>query len=154
MALGVWNYTRDFDHQSDVDGDGNPLKARSQGLYILADHPLGANASMFYRHGWASSAANRFKSSFSTGVVLKEFLGGRPDDQLAMGLTIATNGVEYKQAQASPVDGSESAFELTYRAELGRGFALQPDFQYVMNPNTDPAVKNATVLAIRAEISL
>jgi carbohydrate-selective porin OprB len=49
---------------------------------------------------------------------------------------------------------SEITVELTYLAQFGAHVAVQPDFQFVFNPNTDPRIKNAVAFILRFEVSL
>ena len=49
---------------------------------------------------------------------------------------------------------SEVTIELTYLAQVGAHLAIQPDLQFVINPNTDPRIKNAVAFILRFEISL
>ena len=48
---------------------------------------------------------------------------------------------------------AEVTLELTYLAQLGVHLAVQPNLQYVMNPNTDPRIKNAVAFILRFELS-
>jgi porin len=48
---------------------------------------------------------------------------------------------------------SEVTFELTYLAQFGSHLAVQPDLQFVINPNTDPRIKNAVAFILRLELS-
>jgi porin len=43
--------------------------------------------------------------------------------------------------------------ELAYRSPITSWLNIQPDLQYVFNPNTDPRVANALVCLIRIEIA-
>ncbi len=43
---------------------------------------------------------------------------------------------------------------MTWRAVIADRLAVQPNMQYVINPNADRGIKNATVLGIRFEMSL
>jgi porin len=52
-----------------------------------------------------------------------------------------------------PVTRAETAIEVTYLAQINEWLAIQPDFQYVVHPNTNPAVKNAAVFQLRGEIA-
>ena len=48
----------------------------------------------------------------------------------------------------------ETAIELTYSAQLTDNFRIQPDIQYIINPGTDPSLKNALVVGVRFEFGL
>ena len=43
--------------------------------------------------------------------------------------------------------------ELAYRAPITSWLNIQPDLQYVFNPNTDPRAANALVGLIRVELA-
>jgi len=75
---------------------------------------------------------NRF--AYYTGGVLafSALIPGRNQDEF--GIAVAT-------------------LELTYLAQFGSHLAVQPDLQLVMNPNTDPAIRNAVVFMLRLEVS-
>jgi porin len=40
---------------------------------------------------------------------------------------------------------------VTYLAQISSWLALQPDFQYVVHPNTDPTVRNGQAFQLRFE---
>ena len=43
--------------------------------------------------------------------------------------------------------------ELTYLIQATSWFAVQPDLQYVIHPNTDPTIPNALVFTLRFEVA-
>ena len=49
---------------------------------------------------------------------------------------------------------AETAFELTYRTPICERFAIQPGFQYVIDPAGDPDADDAFVAFLRAEITI
>ncbi|HPX58833.1 MAG TPA: carbohydrate porin [Bacteroidales bacterium] len=50
--------------------------------------------------------------------------------------------------------GSETAIELTYKAQLGKNFFIQPDLQYIINPaGTDTKLKNCLLAFLRFGIN-
>jgi len=67
----------------------------------------------------------------------------------------ASNGSHYTRAQAAQslaVDRAETTLELTYLTQVSKHLAVQPDLQYVMHPDTDPALSNSWVIQLRFEI--
>jgi porin len=81
---------------------------------------------------------------------------GRPSDELGLGLAYAHDGSHYLSAQRMqglPVTSAEKTIELTYLIPLTRWLALQPDLQYVITPNTTPAIPNALAFQLRIEMS-
>ena len=51
-------------------------------------------------------------------------------------------------------DRTETNIELTWRARVNDWLTLQPDVQYVMNPGTNPAVRNAWVVGLRFNVEV
>ena len=47
----------------------------------------------------------------------------------------------------------EAVVELSYRAQLTRWFALQPDVQWIIHPGGSAAIDNALVIGLRASLS-
>lgn len=107
------------------------------------------------RGGFANSSVNQFGGYAGGGVVQTGAIPGRPDDQLGIAIAIAMNGGSFKRVlrqEGVPFARHESNVELTYRAELAPGIAVQPNFQYVFNPGATSELRNAFVVGARLEI--
>lgn len=81
----------------------------------------------------------------------------RPYDSFGLAVASGGNGSDYRNltvSQGSKSDSRETNFELTYRAFISDRLVLQPDLQYIINPGTDPALDNALVVGVRAEVKL
>ena len=79
----------------------------------------------------------------------------RSTDEIGLGLAYARNGSHYTRAQTVPglpVENAEKSIELTYLMQLNSWLALQPDVQYIINPNTTPALSNALAVQLRFEV--
>jgi porin len=164
LALGVWHYTASFDDLSAVDVNGMPVsRDGSSGAYVLLDRRLfpasdeaKRQVSGFVQMGIGDRRVNRFGSYVGAGFVARHLLPDRPDDALGVAVARAYNGSHYVAAQRQlglPVTRSETTIELTYRRQINPSFAVQPDIQYVIHPNTDPTIENATVLQLRFELN-
>lgn len=135
----------------------------SGGGYLLADRVLyrapgeeGGKLAAFIQAGLADPQVNRFGSYIGAGLVATGLVPGRPNDQLGAAVAIARNGGHFLSAQrdlGTPANRAEIAIEATYLAQIFRWLTLQPDAQYVINPNTDPAVPNALVLQLQVQVS-
>jgi porin len=155
FATGIWLHTGRFERMD------LPLQRRaSVGAYVVAERPLArfADRSLdgFARLGVADGKVEEIGISYAAGVVLRGRLLGLEDERLGLGVTAAENGRPFRRARAAagtPVDRAETAIELTYRAQLRPWLAVQPDVQYVINPGTDPARRNAFVAGLRFEVS-
>lgn len=142
-AVGAWTYSQ-------------PSSTGNSGMYVLANADVIESISVFARYGTASSSNNRFKANFSFGVV-KTGIGRRGDDQIGIGATIASNSDDFldaMEASGTPADRDETTIEVSYALHLGNEIIIQPDLQYVMNPDTNPELENAFVGGVRVRIGL
>jgi len=158
VALGGWAYTRSFEAW---DADASPGK--SWGFYLLGERllhedPNGTGGlSAFARVGTAADAVNRLNLYVGGGLVYFGALPGRPDDVAGLGIAYARNGSAFLRAlraAAIPTERAETVLELTYKAQLGELFVLEPNLQWVMNPGMDPGVANALVFGLRGHVLL
>lgn len=163
-ALGLWHYTATFRDLSAVAANGEPVLHRgSSGAYVLVDRLLvrppaggGPKASAFLQLGFGDERVNRFGSYVGTGLRVRGFSRARPKDEIGLALASARNGSHYMEQQVqlgSPRLRTETVFELTYVPWISDQLSLQPDVQYIVHPNTDPALKNALNLLLRMEIT-
>ena len=165
IAVGGWFYTEKFDDIRTIEGQRRTHKrSGNHGVYGLAEytvwnepeHPDQA-LTFFLQIGLADLEVNQISLYTGGGGVYTGLLPGRDDDEVGFAIAAAHNGRRFKQAQrsmGSPVENSEIAFELTYRAQLTPWFALQPVFAYVVNPGTDPHLDDAVVFGMRFEVTL
>ncbi len=164
LAVGGWLYTAPFDDLVQREAAGSPLRQRgNRGAYALGEHRLyreGGNrggGKVFARVGLARADFNRFGTFGSGGVVLYGLIPGRDDDETGLGIAVAKNGVPYRRAVAlggGATDGAEATLELTHRTNLGSWLAVQPDLQWVVNPDTRPDRGNVVVLGVRVEAAV
>ena len=50
------------------------------------------------------------------------------------------------------VDNAETNYELTYRAPINKWLTVQPDLQYIVDPGTNPAVRDDMIIGVRFEV--
>lgn len=163
-SLGYWEYTENFDDLVNVDAGGNPLRHKNNGAYLLAEQTLldadkhdGRSLVAFVRYGRANNDVNALENNLNTGVVFSGLAGGEWNDQIGLVYSSVETTDKFRQAQliaAAPVESREEIIELTYRLDINRWLAVQPDIQYVINPGTDPTLNNAVVVGARFEFNL
>ena len=164
FALGVWYYTAQFDDLKKLQPDGQPIRHRgSRGFYLLGDQAVYQDSqnpdrqlNVFGQFGIGDPRVNRFAYYTGGGLNFAGLIPGRGQDELGIAVAAAHNGNQFIQAQRNQgmrQQRSEVALELTYLAQFASHLALQPDLQFVMNPNTDPRIKNAVAFTLRFEIS-
>lgn len=156
-AIGFWRYTARADDLTEVDSLANPLRHFDQGAYVLAEHTLmakqgnpGQGLAGFVRLGVANKDVYQADWTGSLGLIYQGLFAGRDDDTAGVAVTTSHTSAKYRQLNvAKPY---ETQVEFAYRAQLRPWLALQPSVQYIRNPNMDPALKNAWVVGMRAEI--
>jgi len=165
LAFGSWYYTATFDDLTRVRADGLPARHHgSHGIYMLADwtvyqdpNDIDRRMALFGQLGIGDRRVNRFAYYTGGGLTFSGFIPGRKEDEFGVAVAAAHNGTPFIQAQQDqqmPNRRSEVALELTYLAQFGAHLAIQPDLQFVINPNTDPRIKNAVAFMLRFELSL
>lgn len=79
------------------------------------------------------------------------------DDVIGFAFGYARNGSGYEDAMRAErvaVTSGEQAYELTWRIPCGAHLVLQPDVQYVVDPDSSPDIGDALVLLLRVELAL
>jgi porin len=154
LGVGAWRYTEKFDDFTDTDDLGNPLQRPSNGMYVLAERGIyrvpghdDQGLKLFVRFGVADGDVNRFDYAWSTGAVYTG-LFGRENGRLGIGVEGAHNSRKYRESVGS-ADASTKAYELTYSDNLTPWFLIQPDVQYIIDPDTNPELRNALVVGTR-----
>lgn len=160
-SVGYWEYTEQFDDLVALDVNGNPEQQKNSGAYVMAEQTLlDANKYeemglvAFVRYGRANNDVNPLENNLNAGVVLSGLVD---NDELGFVYSSVENTGKFMQSQmmvGAPVESKEEIFELTYRLDINRWLAVQPDIQYVINPGTDPTLNNAVVVGARFEFTI
>lgn len=162
IAVGGWYYATTLRDLSETGADGEPLDHHgSGGGYILADKTFlsdrgGRRLAGFFQVGIGDERVNRFGFYTGGGLVASGLFGGERGDKLGLGVAMAFNGSHYmksKEKLGVAVRKEETAFELTYRRYLSKWLSLQPSLQYIIAPNTDPALRNALAFQLLLEVT-
>jgi porin len=165
LAFGAWRYRARFEHLNRRNADGSPAgEAGAGGVYLVGEQLLYRDAEQpqrrlraFAQLGFGDADVARFDRYLGAGLALSAPFPGRPEDEAGLAVASARNGSPWRDAlrqQGVATDRAETTVELTYLAQLGNRLALQPGLQYVINPGTDPQLRNATALMLRFEVSL
>lgn len=160
LAIGGWGYTRKVDDINSVDANGDPVQHSQTGAYLLSsmrfyyDAPTGRGLSAIGRAGITDGDTAQVDWDYELGLVANGWMPIRPDSEIGAAFAQAHNAPKYRAAAGGPSDDSEYGIEVYYRDTIYPGVILQPDFQYVINPGSNPAVSNATVFGLRTDVSL
>ncbi len=162
-ALGFWKYTSEFNELISLQ-KGNLLKSKNNiGMYFIGEQTIfsdpendARNLKAFLRLETANAKINRFGYYIGGGLVFNSPFLGRPDDQLGIAFANAVNGFDYNKLESmnnQPVSGSELNFELTYYVQFFPWFSVQPDVQYIVNPDTNPLIQNSLCFDVRISVT-
>lgn len=161
LALGGWVYSDKVNDLVTVDANGAPVRKRSYGVYGLSSwlfyhdkQERGMN--VFFRPNMADGDTKQVRYAYELGLVATKWVPGRPEGEMAIGFAQAINGSKYRQsviAGGNTSNHSESVVDAYYRDKIMPGLAVQPDFQYIMNPGSNPSVGNAAVFGVRFDIN-
>ncbi len=154
LAVGAWTYTKSFPDQVTASNE------RNDGAYGLSSWQFyrdgkgdsSRTATGFFRVGFANGDINTVDWAYEAGIVGNGWVKARPDGEFGFGIGQAHVSNKFIQNNAG-FDRNEYSFELYYRDTLGKGIAVQPDLQYIVNPGVNPAVDNATVVGLRVDIN-
>jgi porin len=161
LMVGYWTYTGLQDTQNEFLDSGAVRQVRgSQGAYIGGSTRLytikdARGLDAFINFGIGDSRVNEVDRSMNAGLTWTGPFDARPTDKLGFGIGIAHAGDPLQQAQlvqGNAMHAYETSFELTYRAMLTSWLTVQPDFQYIVHPGFDGAVKNDFVFGLHFEI--
>lgn len=152
FAAGGWRHSN---RQARLDGAGEAVSA---GGYLTLEQQIYARRrgersglTGFVRAGLADASVNVIDRSLAAGVSLEGLVPGRADDRIGLGMALA------HASRFAPAEGeraSETALELTYRAQLTGWLALQPDVQWVAHPGFRADTAPAWVMGSRLELAL
>lgn len=160
FGIGAWMYTAKQDDLVKLDANGNPKQQRQAGVYFLSSYQFYTNpkterdAGAFLRAGVSDGDTAQTSWDYEVGMLGHGWVPTRTRGEIGLGLSQAHNSDKYMTLSGPGTDRNEYSAELYYRDALIPGITLQPDVQYIVNPGTTSAVKNATVVGLRFDISL
>jgi porin len=109
----------------------------------------------FLTLGASSETSTNTSASANGGFVYTGLFDARPHDKAGVSFNVNANPASYRAAQLARgvrVERYETGFELTWRAKITDLLTIQPDVQYIINPNYDPRLKNDLVIGVHFEI--
>lgn len=155
LALGSW-----YDSTGTPDPLLPAVHHHAAGGYLIGDQMLGSLAggklTGFFQLGVSDSRVGRFGAYIGGGLTAVGMVPGRPNDEIGIAFARAENGAHFRALQRSlsgvEESDAETTVEVSYLAQANDLFALQPDLQLVLDPNTRHG--HAVVFQIEAEVSL
>ncbi len=106
-----------------------------------------------------------YADQFFVGALDRGFWAARPQDAVAMLFSYNTVSGQLGKVQAQEqalglpfsnnatgVQTHEMILEINYNVHVYRGLSFQPDYQYVIRPNAQANIRNASVFGFRAHV--
>jgi porin len=149
LRLGAWGFT-----ETRPAIEPGAASDHEYGAYVAVEQRVNGRWAWYVRCGAANAEVARIGRYAGAGVVFAGGLLPGRDDALGFAIAHARNGEPYRQslqATGAATTAAETAYELTWRIPFGERFALQPDLQYVDDPDTNPAIADALVVMLRVE---
>ncbi len=163
IAVGVWAYTGTYEDVRKHSGPPQFHKG-SYGFYVLGERSVyrepgdaSQGLSLFARFGVAEPRVNRFAAYTGIGAVYTGPFSRHPEDQIGIAIATAYNGLPYRRDQRMAghrVDAAEVNIEMSYLYVVSSRITVQADGQLIINPNTDPALRNSVASTLRIQVSL
>jgi len=178
VAVGGWYLKKEpvagfripgMDGMEATEGMEPEIRSGTGGMYLLAETSIGETLGLFFRAGRADADFNQYGQFYAAGINYKGLIPGREEDLLGVGFVqtrlsgawlVFPNPTEESPGQTNGFDPVEEAvlqypaettYEVTYSSQVLPWLMVQPTFQYVLQPNMDPAIGNAAVFGIRLQ---
>ena len=166
LGLGMAYLKRPIDHFTEDEPEGNNPPAfqgnpypGTGGVYLTSEMSLGDNMGLFFKAARSDAANNRFSTFYAAGMTYAGLIPGRAEDVIGAGFVQTRHSdtfIQYVLDNAlnngNGYFRAESAYELTYSAQIARWLMIQPDFQYVLQPGFDPTIGNAIEVGVRLQM--
>lgn len=110
----------------------------------------------FTRVAFTPQDRNFVNFYIDTGLTYKGLIPTRDDDTLGIGFGYAqiSNGARSSlRDEGSNPRGAEMVLEATYQIQVNNWFVVQPDLQFIINPNATSDLGNALLLGFRGEVT-
>ncbi|HPT50497.1 MAG TPA: carbohydrate porin [Accumulibacter sp.] len=161
LALGAWRYAPRFSQLAAVDAAGDPLRGSHWGAYFLAEQTVyrvpesARDLTAFVRYGFTDGRTSTLGYSFSVGLSSRGTFAEREKDSFGIAATRAHADPQGRQQLSDDLgtlsSNDETALEVTYRAQVAAGVAVQPVLQRIWRPNF--SLPNATVAGVRLQLA-
>jgi len=153
--LGLWNRT------TDIISDGVKYK-NTQGIYFITDQLLfgedekrDQGLGVFAQIGIPlRSETGSIKSYLGGGLVYHGIFSGRDEDTMGIAFGRASFSDVYRKEHKKNAFENETAIEFNYKLVVNSHFTIQPNFQYVINPQGVNVYKNAFMGIVRLKFEI
>ncbi len=161
IRLGGWLHSDNFDDVTDLNEFGDPIEHGDNfGVYVNADQTVykentdekdAQGLGIFMQYSQVPQDRNEISMYRGFGLRYTGLIPKRDEDTLSFGMAQAF--ISDSLRNSSGQEDYERVLEFTYKMQLTPAIVFQPDVQFITNPSADPALKNATVVMLRTQIS-
>lgn len=162
LSVGAWRYTR---RKPRIGAELAPApgdRARAQGVYMVAEHPLRAWSgtrmlSGFVRAGLSDGQTTPYRGGWQAGLLWSEILPGRADSAFSLGLNqgvLARRFRDRMRAEGLRPARAETAFEVTLADRIAPWLVIQPNLQLVRQPGGVRGRASVLVSTLRLRFEL
>lgn len=157
---------------------GSPKRAALT-YYALASLTLGERTHVFLHAAQSDPDINRYALSASGGIIVQGLVPGREKDLFGAGIAYNKQSDAFFDVYnteignatfddktsiicpgSDPLDLAQCAiyhyelvYELTYSLRFGKWLTLQPNYQWIIQPNTNPYNGNLAIAGLRAQFN-
>lgn len=162
-AAGIWAHSSGDPHLSARDANGQALRARSHGWYVLGERTLWAAADSpaaiagFARLSGGDARAFPVSLAVNTGLRVSGWVPGRSADVTAVMLVGQRLGTAWRSRLAQEgrePAAAENVAEVNHRIEISRSLAMMPLAQWISRPGGEAGRSSSRVLGLRVMLSL
>lgn len=150
-GLGLWYLN--IPQNGFEDASGNPIlsepKQGNAGIYLLAEMSVGEKLGIFFKHGRGRKDFNQYAQFYAAGLNYSGLIPGREEDVFGIGLVHTRHSPAYLSAFEGQFFVAETAIEVTYTTNILDWLSVQPDFQYIQQPNMNIDLPNTMVIGVR-----
>jgi porin len=150
------NPPKEAEHSATADKDGKSALSTTDnagGTEKQPDRGFG----WFGRLAFEPKDRNFIGFYFDTGLACKGLIPTRDGDTLGVAFAYAqlSSGAQQAEIEEGSVGvGAEMALEVTYQAQITKWLSIQPDLQFIINPDGNQNLDNALVIGARVSITL
>jgi len=152
VGIGGWYIDKDMNTFGLEDGEEGAASIPGiGGMYFLAETSIGKSVGLFLKAGRADGDSSRYSQFYAGGINYTGLIPGRHNDTIGFGIVHSRQSATFMELgeNRNIMFVGEFAYEFTYSAQIYDWLMVQPDFQYILQPNMDPNNGNVVVLGIR-----
>ncbi len=161
-SIGAWYYTSNFVQLTNSPSSKMKTVKGNYGAYLSAERKIFSESeiddqglSVFFRFGINNRKINKIDSYLGAGLNYQGLFPGREKDILGLAIASSRNNstfISYMESEGINLYEYETNLELTYEFHLSSDINVQPDFQYIINPEAAYNNTNSFLIGTRLKM--